>query len=229
MRLVGLLSWYDESPRLLYELVTSLGRTGVDHVVACDGAYGLYPGGEGTSGSEQHDAILDAAVQADIDVTLHVPSKPWAGNETEKRTALFALGHAVAQPYEDWLVVADADEVWSNNLRSTLEESQLDSFDVGQVTLYEGEQSKPRGIFPIRKLFRADPSGIKVSRAHYIYQTGDGRYLWAPHRPIEEEPAIQLHEVMVHHRPSERTPERLNGRARYYDYRVQAQIEANPL
>jgi hypothetical protein len=54
---------------------------------------------------------------------VHVPQDRWLGNETEKRSFLFRLGHALAVPGEDWLVVADADEVWepAGSLRSELE------------------------------------------------------------------------------------------------------------
>jgi len=234
VKLIACLSWFDEPAHFLTELIESIATSGVGHLVALDGAYALYPDGEGSSGNEQHQAVLDACATTGIALTLHVPAEPWAGNETEKRTALFALGHALAEPYEDWLVIADGDEVWPGNLRSTLEESlrrasPLDrSLDVAQVTLYEGQPENPYNRLPIRKLFRADPTGIKVVHAHYIYQTGDGRYLWAPHRPTDEQPAIQLHQVMVRHRPGERSKPRLKARARYYDDRAQTQTEAYP-
>ena len=46
MKLVAVLIWYDEDPQLLYETVTRLGRIPVDALVALDGAYDLYPGGQ---------------------------------------------------------------------------------------------------------------------------------------------------------------------------------------
>jgi hypothetical protein len=139
------LSWFDERTDWLAELVASLAAVGVDHLVAVDGAYGLYPGARGSSGSEQASVVLGAAHGAGIGVTVHVPAFPWPGNEVEKRTVLFALGHLVAQPYDDWLVVADADEVWeSGDLRADLADCAA---DVAEVMLVErnpehGDQSR---------------------------------------------------------------------------------------
>jgi hypothetical protein len=42
MSVVGLISWWDESPTWLAASITSLGRF-CDHVVALDGRYALYP------------------------------------------------------------------------------------------------------------------------------------------------------------------------------------------
>jgi hypothetical protein len=214
------LSWFDERTDWLAELVASLAAVGVDHLVAVDGAYGLYPGARGSSGSEQASVVLGAAHGAGIGVTVHVPAFPWPGNEVEKRTVLFALGHLVAQPYDDWLVVADADEVWeSGDLRADLVDCAA---DVAEVMLVErnpehGDQSQM-----IRKCFRAQNGGIRVVGGHWQYYSAAGECLWGP----ENVQADQLMDVRVRHRPGERGSDRTRKRLAYYDRRTQTGIEA---
>jgi hypothetical protein len=182
MRLVGLLSWFDENPAWLAEVVASLAGT-VDHIVAVDGSYALYPEARGSSGSEQADAVTSTAQGARMGVTLHVPQWPWVGNEVEKRTAMFALGHLIAAPGEDWLAVVDADEVWTHaaGLRDALARTDL---DVAEVLVYErvaqGEHELNRTM--IRKCFRAQPDGIRLVGTHSHYRANVGA-LWNPHRP----------------------------------------------
>jgi hypothetical protein len=43
---IACVSWWQEPPGFLAELVASLGRAGVDHLVAVDGSYGGRFGGE---------------------------------------------------------------------------------------------------------------------------------------------------------------------------------------
>jgi hypothetical protein len=60
MRLIALLSFYDEPAEALAECVQSLARAGCDHVVAVDGAYALYPEGKPMSPIEQVGTIAEA-------------------------------------------------------------------------------------------------------------------------------------------------------------------------
>jgi hypothetical protein len=82
VRLIAALSWFDESPAWLSELVASLARAEVDHVVALDGSYALFPGAEAWSGTEQHDAIVHTARGCGMGCTLHVPSGAVAGQRS---------------------------------------------------------------------------------------------------------------------------------------------------
>lgn len=214
------MSWFDERTDWLAELVASLAAVGVDHLVAVDGAYGLYPGARGSSGSEQASVVLGAAHGAGIGVTVHVPAFPWPGNEVEKRTVLFALGHLVAQPYDDWLVVADADEVWeTGDLRAELADCAC---DVAEVMLVERNAEHGDQREMIRKCFRAQNGGIVVVRGHSRYYSAAGECLWGP----ENVQADQLMGVRVRHRPGERGSDRTRKRLAYYDRRTQTGIEA---
>lgn len=222
-RLVGLVSWFDEQPAWLAELVASLARCGIDHVIAVDGAYALYPQARGSSGTEQAHVVASAAAGAGIGCTVHVPQDRWLANETGKRSFLFRLGHAVATPGEDWLVVADADEVWepAGSLRSELESADR---DVGEVLLYEQDRFSGASSSMIRKCFRAQPSGVRVVGHHARYESG-GRVLWDSARPAVQEPSVWLSGVKVRHRPAERAAYRTERRNSYYRVRSSVNLE----
>jgi hypothetical protein len=228
VKLIALLSWYDEPTWCLTELVASLARAGVDHVVAVDGAYALYPEGRAQSPGEQAQAILAASQGAGMGCSLHAPRDVWFGNEVEKRTFLFAAGHQVAEPGEDWLWVADADEVVteSTGIRDALEQT---TFDVGEVVLDAFSANGGEGQAFIRKLFRAQSSGIWLRDNHFTYMTGDNRMLWQGAYSTSPElmAACPLHFVRVSHRSFVRDDHRMAQRRRYYDRRrdLHAELE----
>jgi hypothetical protein len=234
VRVIALLSWYQEPVPWLAELVASMGRAGVDHVVAVDGAYMLYPKGQARSEGDQADAIRRTATGAGMGATIHVPQTPWMGNEVEKRDRLFALGHAIADP-DDWLWVCDADEVIESapyaehrsvgyGVRHRLMETD---HDVGEVLLRC--QQDPQGeseFFPIRKLFRVSADGpIRVVGRHDRYVGPRGEHLWVPFEEKRVE-CEDLHEVHVFHRINQRPAARVLQRAAYYRNRDQAAIES---
>jgi hypothetical protein len=218
-RIVALLSWFDEQPAWLAELVASMGRAGVDHVVAVDGAYGAYPDGTGNSGSEQAQVVAATALGAGMGCTIHIPSEAWAGNEIEKRTFLFALAHLVAVPDRDWLWVLDGDEVITESagLKEALEGTDK---QVATVNLWEGVCSgeHENTSMTLRMLFRAQRTGISVQGHHAHYRSGDGQVLWNACQPTNETPVLPL-ERMVHvrHRPGDRQAYRNRKRLGYYD------------
>lgn len=217
MKLIALLSWFDESPEWLEATIDSL--PGVDHLVALDGAYQLYPGGGPESPREQHTAISDACHRNDIAPFIVVPGCKWQGNECEKRSRLFAEGNLIAEP-GDWFMVIDADEVCQEppaDLRERLEATEL---DVAEVLFHE-----PRGRrehYPIRILFRAQP--IQVVGNHYTYLTADGRKLWGPGRRSLE-PALDLTDFEILHRTFERDALRSEAQHLYYKIRGKVGVE----
>lgn len=215
MKVVGLLSFYDEKANHLSASVGSLCRAGVDHVVAMDGAYQLYPDGTGYSGPEQHEAIRQACHDHGTGCTIVTPPGVWAGNEIEKRTALFRVGHALCDPYTDWMFVIDADEqiTHASDWRDQLEHTTR---DVGAV-LHGEPGVRPRSE---RRLFRAHPDGIRVHGAHYFYIDGEQRVLWGPGQ-IDRE----LVDIQMLHRPRARTEARNIARNVYYEMRLQANAE----
>jgi hypothetical protein len=108
-RIIGIISWWDESPTWLAASIASMGRF-CDHVVALDGRYALYPDRRMQSGSAEHYAIIDAARAAGVGLTLHTAPRAF-DDEMQKRTHLFRLALLEAEPMRDWMFVLDGDEV----------------------------------------------------------------------------------------------------------------------
>jgi hypothetical protein len=227
MKLIALLSWYDEPAWALTELIASLARAGVDHLIAADGAYALYPEGRAQSAGEQAQAIVAACQGAGMGVLVYSPQEVWFGNEVEKRTWLFTAGQAIAEE-GDWFWIADGDEVVTESfkVRETLERTE---HFAGEVTIEQMFDSQREGIFHLRKLFRYQPTGIHLENNHFTFWTGDGQLLYEGYctpRPelVDAEP---LHFVRVDHRHS-RSEIRQLARQQYYDRRKEHGIELVP-
>lgn len=239
MRLIGLLSWFDERPTWLTECIASYHQAGITHLVAVDGRYAMYPAAHHRSSFANHDAILATCRGLGISLSLHVPNEPWIGNEVEKRTAMFQYAEAIATPLEDWYLIIDADERVSRALHGWTQELQRTDLDCADVTLHDLEHRDtepkaqidrmfahdPRSNAPIRKLFRAIP-GLHCAGNHYTYRTPDGRDLWGQTtRTIE--PALDLTSyVSVDHYSQWRAQHRRRLSLSYYDRRQRAGIEA---
>lgn len=231
MKIVALISWYDEHPPWLAATVASVAKF-VDEIVAVDGAYALYPQGTAQSDPVQAQTILETAAAAGIGATVYTPPTVWGGNEVEKRSHLFTLGEAITTE-DDWYFPIDADEVMKHasvRVRPALEETDL---DVAEITLSERanvEQNIARQIdwpeterHKHRQLFRAI-RGLHVDTAHYHYKTPGGFYLWGPEHICE--PALDLSmEVEVEHRNHLRTIARDKARREYYQRRERLGIE----
>lgn len=219
MKVIGLLSWYEEPASWLAECVAGLAKV-CDHLVAVDGPYALFPGStrKPASGSEQADTIARAAAGAGIGCTVHVPREPWWGNEVEKRSYMFRLAMTMAEPGIDWLVRVDADEVFTQvppDTRKLLAEADL---DVAEVTMWErgdGQDSQ----FPLRVAFRALP-GIRVQQAHYVVTApavdGTPRVLVGNDLVHRAEPALPLWDVRLEHRTGQRPAMRRALKDQYY-------------
>lgn len=227
-RIIALLSWYDESPAWLAAAIASAHEhLRLDHVVALDGAYGLYPDGQPRSGVEQHHAITETCHALGLGLTLSAPRHQWQGNECEKRTALFRLGDSVSLDGEDWYYVLDADELVLDCQPGYLAEilTEIDD-DVADVALIDrNPQSRGEvGQQPIRKLFRSH-HGISVVDVHWHYQARDGRMLWGPGNVVGADLGGQ---VLVEHRNWQREMVRDAARMGYYQARDTSGIEAVP-
>lgn len=231
-RIIGLISWYDERPDWLAGLVASLSKC-ADHVVAVDGAYFLYPEGRRVSTSGQAEAIRETARSLDMGCTIHEPQRVWAGNEVEKRQALFTLGEAVSEP-EDWYFHIDGDELVTDvgtDLRRECAAAGARGLIAGEVNLWRyRDHYKPderpfvtalREEQPSRQLFKAE-RGIRVTRNHYTYHTPDGRMLRGD-SPSDE--AADFSFVAVQHRHGERDLWRNHNADGYYKRREELGIE----
>jgi hypothetical protein len=228
MRLIAILTWYDEPSWCLTELIASLAKAGVDHVVAIDGAYMLYPEGRGQSPGEQAQAILAGCQGAGMGATIHTPQDVWFGNEIEKRSFTFAAGHLVADAGVDWLWVVDADERIQETLglREALEATEC---DVATLMIDEVNEGTREGAFPLRKFFRAQPTGIHLERNHFTYLTGDGQLLFEGYCIAKPElvEAENFGFVRIDHRGG-RTKIRSFQAQVYYDRRKQYGAELVP-
>ena len=234
-RIIGLLSFYDEPVADLTACVQSLHAAGVDHVVACDGAFALYPDGKPASHPNQHAALVLACRQLGVGLTLHVPSEVWAGNEVQKRSFTFSLGWAVARD-GDWFWVMDADQVVTRvppDFKERLAATEYDAAAVEflDVVALRANQRDWPACFDVRDLFRAQE--IRVETNHCTYIAGDGRLLWGgngdiktEHAGAKLEPCLDLTDVVrVEHRPDRRPSDRQLGKLQYYARRDEEKVE----
>jgi hypothetical protein len=214
MKIIALLNFYDEIPSWLAATVASTARF-CDHIVACDGSYGLYPQGKPSSGIAQHNAITDAAEAVGIGCTLHVPNTRWVGNEVEKRTFLFQAGSLVAEPYEDWFLVIVAEVT----LREKRDYSHLPHGVAQQMPTAELQRA--------RRLYRCIDN-MRVETNHYTYVgdvEGEKVYLWNK----STEPALHLPTVVIEHRNHHRLIDRAAAAKTYYTVRDHVGAEKAPV
>lgn len=235
MKLIGLLSFYDEPVPDLLACIASLAEHGVDELVAVDGAYALYPGGRARSHPDQHAAVVLACREVGMTCSLHVPRTVWRGNEVEKRTFMFRLAYAHSQP-GDWFWVMDADQVVLDTPADFKDRLKQTEHLVAAVTFKDtvAERLQLRNMperFSVRDLFRAQP--ITVETNHCTYVDDQNRLLWGGNGDVVQERLGQPLEtcldltgdVLVEHRPDRRPDERMRGKFGYYRNRDAAKIE----
>lgn len=228
MKLIALFNFYDEPIELFVEALASLPTAGVDHVVAVDGAYALFPDGQPASHPNQHAAIHLACRELGMSCTMHAPSGLWEGGEVEKRSFLFALGWACARD-GDWFIVHDADMVVKccpADLKERLAATEHEAAEVEvlDVVAQRAKQLDWPERFEFRGLYRAQR--ITVGPSHCIYSTADGRHLWGETVRQSTEPCLDLtRDVLVEHRPDERPVARQLAKLQYYAQRDEARVE----
>ena len=226
MKLHGLVSFYDEPVDSIARCLTGLARAGVDHVIALDGAYALYPGGKPASATAQHAAFAIGCRHLGMAHTLHVPNETWAGNEVQKRTALFSLAWSLAEP-GDWFLVMDVDQIVTDvpdDLRDQLAATPLDVAETQFVDMVAKRVNRPDwpAEFTVRNLFRAQP--IHLETSHLTYVTDDGRYLWGD-ASKSLEPSLDLTSLVIEHHPDRRPDARQLDKLQYYATRDELGVE----
>jgi len=247
MRLVGVLSWYDESPSWLSTAVTGFARI-CDHIVAVDGAYALYPGARARSRPDQREAIMLACESAGVGLTLHEPNDVWWGNELEKRNYTLRLAAPLLEHGRDWVCVFDADyhiaQARPEHVRHQLASTDrlvatytlLDGKDYHATTL--GEYASTRMLDTewttrTRDIYRWLP-GLRYVGTHYtIRARHNGRVVWLRGQDSTDrsplEPTLDLNDALVvHHRTEHRALVRRNAADEYYKTRAAAGIETYP-
>ena len=225
MRLIALLSWFDEPPELLALCLDGAKRAGCSAVVAVDGRYAMFPSMTNVSDPKQR-AVIDAACRHHgLELTTHV-SGPWT-DEAAKRTVLFALALAVSDR-GDWWINLDADTIVTEvdaGLLRRLAETEEDAA-LARVVDVEARRAR-RPDWPeqvdFRLLFRAQP--LYVEGHHYDYRRmTDDAFVWRGGAGWNENngvvPAANLADLItVEHRPAARDPGRVLLKNQYYTRR----------
>lgn len=211
VRIIAVLSWYDEPVEWLRECVASAARF-CDHLIAVDGPYAAFPGASEMPSSPPDQ--VDAVREAWPGCTVRTRSVPWDG-EVAKRDYMFRL--AVAES-ADWVFRIDADEIVTDvpgDLRERLARTPLHVAE--SSFMYEAVPGWPLALTRLRCLFRAIP-GIGVSGAHSrVVAEVDGKtvMLAGPDLTACEE-AEPLDDLRVLHRSHQRSLERQSRKAEYY-------------
>lgn len=236
MNVYGLLPWFDERPSWLAACVTSMSRV-VDHVIAADGAYQLYPGGSSRSPIGQADAIVEAARAAGVGLTLILPTERWANNEIEKRNALLQHAELLAAD-DDWLFWLDADMVVRDvpwDLRARLDGA---ANWVAHVSLWEsvhvnedlGDGASWHEIDRQHPLFIRARAGAEVVHNHWTWigedpDTGRELVLRGSTHDYQLEPALDVTDLLVEHRNRQRHRDRARSARQYYELRDRTGVE----
>lgn len=248
MKIVGVLSWYDESPGWLAACVAGVGRL-VDELVAVDGAYLLMPGGRPRSNVDQSEAIVSTAEAAGIGLTLCRPADVWRANEVGKRQASIELALARCSTARDWILVVDAD-MHVVRVEPDIVRADLEATDrlVATATLIDTrdhlvdddarvrDMARDQGLSTDwtsrdRSLYRALPS-LAYGPAHWTISVElDGRRRWLRgpepdlHRSMLE-PALDLNANLVYaHRREAREAQRRHDADGYARRRAEYGIE----
>lgn len=238
-KVIGLLSWYDESPSWLASCVASIAPH-IDQLVAVDGAYAQYPDARATSERTQAETIQATAEGAGIGCTIYRPATYWHGGEVEKRTAMFRLAQAHRTGFEDWYWVIDADCVVTkvpSDFRNRLFDTTANAIE---VTLFErrdylGDHPEVAqsmhlptcGAHRHPMIWRA-LRDMQVVNAHYVYggwdEDGKWHYVWGPPM-LQPDPRETMEDIHVEHRSIWRDAYRRDTAKRYYEIRDELQIE----
>jgi hypothetical protein len=239
MRVVALISWWEEDPSWLAATVSSAGKL-CDHVVAVDGAYALMPDGTARSEPTQAEVVLRTCDALGMGCTIVRPKDVWLGNEVEKRTFCFAECRNVVTPGEDWIIVLDGDDVLTDVPEDTRTKLELTDKDVAEIVLWDREtwvkeetaaaarelELPPHSTQTQRRIFRA-ADRIEVVGAHYCYQARHGdrvSWYWGTNNHGLT-PALALHNVRIEHRTKHRDRWRKNQAQDYYERRNALNIE----
>jgi hypothetical protein len=242
VNLIGILSWWDESPAWLSTAVAGFGRF-CDTIIACDGAYALYPGGRAHSMPDQREAILAAAEAAGAGCIVHQPKDVWIGNEVEKRNHTLNLARAIGTENEDWVVIFDGDyqmmQTDPETVRARLADTHL---NVATYTMLDGKDLlaetpelaqqvdlstewavRTRGIFRLLPNLR-----YETKHWHVVGDDPDGWKLTLFGDFNKEEPALQLEAALVvYHRRQARAKVRNQAAEGYYQLRDELGAESD--
>lgn len=211
IRIVALLSWFDEDPEWLRLTVESLDKLPVTDLVSVDGPYPLFPSEYDESPPECFEAIAAAAGRLGLNLHHFAVGRL---TEIEKRSLMFEKAEALTTE-DDWYLVLDADE----RVEKINGDLNLQG-DVANCVLYEPDTMK---TFDIRMFFRA-LRGLRVHHNHHTYASLDAnKCLWGM-KSDNEEPVCDSGVVLSHH-TNLRSEPRAKAAKTYYDERDRLGIE----
>lgn len=233
-RVTGILSFYDEPIELLAACVSGMCRV-VDHVVAIDGSYLLYPNGQPSSDPQQMRIIEEICRGSNVGITTHTQTQRWHGNEVQKRNHALRLAEAVTSP-EGWYLVLDADCVvtyatpmWFETVAAIPEDFGAAMIDVNVVQTIPGIELEPDDAYqPVRLMYRALRRMV-YGPAHWIIhapdpETNEPICFWGPNE-LEPVEAFDLTSYLkIDHRLERPEYRRVAGR-KYYVMREKLGIE----
>lgn len=225
MKIITMLSWYNEEFNLLRETIRGAAACGSTELVAVDGAYALYPNAAPRSKWGQV-TWIDTLCQRDgMGLTLRRPSGPWEGNEVAKREAMLQLALTIADE-GDWLMILDADHhVAECNIDVAAALSGTD-LNVAEIGFYESVDAtgKPM-LYEISTFIRAIP-GTHMGTNHYTYIFPNGTTSTILRAGGGTALRLDLRQgVVLKHAVYEQPPERRERQTAYYDDRDRLGVE----
>jgi hypothetical protein len=253
MKIVGILSWYDEVPHWLATAVTGFARV-CDQIVAVDGAYALLPGARPCSHPQQAEAVLMAAESAGVGCLVHRPNKLFFGNEVEKRNLTLKLAAPFLEE-GDWIIVFDADchvfKVDPIRVRGRLEKTKAliasytflqveDMFsDPEMARIVRDDDYATESTSRTRDIYRWHPS-LMYGPQHWILsrefptRPGIKERRWVRHSSDGVEEICDLNaDLVVYHRSKDRAMVRRMSQDGYYKARtlhgVEDMVEGDPV
>lgn len=196
-----------------------LHALGVSSIVAVDGRYARYPGVDQRSSLEYVADLYYFTEMYEMDLLLYQPTRPWAGDEVEKRQVMIDLAWSIAEE-GDWFVVWDCDYklVEMNPGVLYYKIGLLGAYDFATASFTESINDD--GWHPMQMFIRAQK--VTMDGNHHTYLLADGRRGQILRRPVPNmADALDLSEIKVRHRVHERDPERRCKQAAYYEQRVE--------
>jgi hypothetical protein len=213
--ITAMLNFYDEGLVELSRVVDDIARLGATRLVAVDGAYENFPGGEPRSDFTQALAIRLATARNNIDLVLVEPARVWVGDEVAKRQFMLDLALAVT-PAGEWLMVFDADYELIDlyvDVAELLSRTTDDALDITFTTAPD----VPAGDHQFRMFMRATP-GMRMGPNHYTYIYPDGQHSTVMARDSTIE-AVWTHKIRIFHRHHLRDEARHAAQTAYYEIR----------
>lgn len=240
MKVVGVLSWYDESAAWLAAAVTGFARV-CDEIIAVDGAYALLPGARPCSHPQQAEAILHAAEAAGAACTIHRPNKIFHGNQIEKRNLTFRIAGATLTE-NDWLLIFDADmhvfKCEPDTVRAELAQTEaliasytiLDGIDyLADADLAEHVKREEYAIdWTIRteNIYRWHPSLLYGPQHWMVSRHIGGERRWLRHSTDDRPACLDLDAALVaYHRHQDRAFVRRQAQLEFYAAREALGVE----